>query len=161
MKKIILCLITTFGLTFSECLGQEKLLVLGSSNFNSKTIGIYQNQIEKLGGKVIESFLGNEHRLIFVSINENQIQAEKLIQILSNNELQHPIYIKHVQNSSELKSLGVNSSKIFSYYDNQEQKPNNKQVDQPKEYEKDGKKFVKCEWAPFYYEVTGGVLIKR
>jgi hypothetical protein len=89
--------------------------------------------------------LDAQNPLIFVSY-EGSVNPEEIAQKLSQSEPGYPIYVKKFQSIEQIQELGISSEKILSYYKN------------PflgKEYEKDGKKFVKCDWAPFYYEVTG------
>lgn len=158
MKKDIVYLLLLFALTFSSTHAQEKVVVLGGSYFNSKTLSIYQEKIEKMGGKVIETFLDNKNPMIFVKYDEGRLNPEELAQALSQNEFNQPVYIKNVQNVQQLQELGIHSSNVFKYFEAQSFQSSitdKKEKDFPKEYEKDGKKYVKCDWAPFYYEVTG------
>lgn len=171
MKKNIFYILLLLALTFFKVNGQEKIAVLGSSYFNTKTYGIYQEQVEKMGGKVIQTFLDTQNPLMFVLYDESKINANQLAERLSKNEFQQPVYVKEIQNTKQLQELGIQDTKILSYFNfnsssnvskelEENQKIEQKLKEQaknemPKEFTKEGKHYVKCDWAPFYYEVTG------
>ncbi len=155
MKKNMVYLLLLATLPFSDLLSQEKVVVLGSSSLNPKTRGFYEEKVEIWGGKVIETFIDSKNPLMFVSYSNPTLKVEELIEKLEKNELKASFYVKEVQNSQQLQELGISSPKIFSYFQGNNTPQEKPSIDFVKEYEKEGKKYVRCDWAPFYYEVTG------
>lgn len=164
MKRKTVYFLLFLALNFSLIKGQEKLAVLGSSYFNAKTVGIYQEQIEKMGGKVVETFLDGKNPLIFVKYDAGKLNPDVLVERLSNNEFQQPVHYKLVQSKQHLIELGITNLQILSYFDDKKE-IEKKEVAFMSEYElerekrKEAIELKKCDWAPFYYEVTGDPVV--
>ena len=142
--------------SLSSIKAQEKVLVFGSDQLNGKTIGLYEEKMERLGAKLIGAEINGNHRLMFVAFNPNAVNEQKLIETITKNEWNHAVYVKNVESSTQLQELGITEPKILTYFQKNEVKFKEEQTaEMPKEYYRDGKHFVKCEWANFYYEVTG------
>ena len=157
-KTYTILLVATCSL--SSIKAQEKVLVFGSDQLNGKTLSLYEEKMERYGAKLIGAEINGNHRLMFVAFNPNAVNEQKLIETITKNEWNHAVYVKNVESSTQLQELGITEPKILTYFQSTDEKlkveeKQKKQTEMPKEYFQDGKHFVKCEWANFYYEVTG------